>query len=100
MGLLLNINIQIPVLLVNNKCDLLQGVESFTAGAKMEQACRKYGFTGWFVTSAKAGTNVEGMMDRLIKEMRESNVPSGHEEINSSAIKKQTWKEKSCVLGG
>ena len=62
--------IKVPVVLVANKCDLLQDVaSSFVAGAKMEQACRQHGFVGWFVTSAKSGSNVTSCMSFLTRQM-------------------------------
>ena len=62
--------IKIPVVLVANKCDLLEDVRSsFVAGARMEQACRQHGFAGWFVTSAKNGDNVEDCMCFLTRQM-------------------------------
>jgi small GTP-binding protein len=61
---------KIPVVLVANKCDLLNDVaSSFVAGAKMEAACRQHGFAGWFVSSAKSGENVERCMYYLTRQM-------------------------------
>ena len=63
-------SVKIPVVLVANKCDLLNDVaSSFVAGAKMESACRQHGFAGWFVTSAKMGDNVESCMCFLSRQM-------------------------------
>ena len=62
--------IKIPCILVANKADLLSDVaSSFVAGAKMEQMCRQHGFSGWFVTSAKSGDNIDAAMRFLTRQM-------------------------------
>ena len=61
------LNPELPVILVANKCDLLDdSTSSFIAGARMEAACRKHGFRGWYVTSAKLDLNIDQAMRGLL----------------------------------
>ncbi len=85
---------RIPIVLVANKADLLSDVTmSFVAGAKMETCCRQNGFAGWFVTSAKSGSNVDSAMQYLARQMLAKRDMSRAEALRSKA-------EAAKVLAG
>ena len=81
------LNPELPVILVANKCDLLDdSTSSFIAGARMEAACRKHGFRGWYVTSAKLDLNIDQAMRGLL----------GHVE----AKRREEEEEEEAAEGG
>jgi len=56
----------IPVLLLANKCDLLEKEEDLD-GAMLDNFCKEHGFIGWFKTSAKDDIGIDGAGDFLVK---------------------------------
>jgi Ras-related protein Rab-32 len=58
---------RIPVILIANKCDLIDGVgDALRIGALIENLCAEASFEKWFITSAKADENVSEGMQYLV----------------------------------
>jgi len=53
----------IPVILLGNKCDLLQGKEF---AHDLDRFCSQHGFTKWFLTSAKEDIQIEDAANYLV----------------------------------
>ena len=61
---------RIPVILVANKSDLLQGgTKSFATGARVAKMAQDCGFAGWFVASAKENANITLGVEFLLNEV-------------------------------
>lgn len=60
--------IDIPVVLVANKCDLLaDGAEGMMVGAKLQELCSQMNFVSWHIISAKKDMNLNEAFNELIK---------------------------------
>jgi len=59
-----------PVVLLANKCDLLDGgSQAFSLGLKVQKMATEMGFIGCYVTSAKMDCNLNEAMDMLMDKM-------------------------------
>ena len=68
----------IPIIIVGNKVDLIEGGNHFIKEEEIEEFSKglrdRYGYEyPWFLTSAKDGTNVDQIFENLIKEITEEN---------------------------
>jgi len=58
---------RIPVVLLANKCDLLEDESSFhLSSEEMDQFCADHGFHSWFFTSAKEDTRIGEATQSLV----------------------------------
>eukprot|EP01091_Cochliopodium_minus_P011316 TRINITY_DN3170_c3_g1_i2.p1 TRINITY_DN3170_c3_g1~~TRINITY_DN3170_c3_g1_i2.p1 ORF type:complete len:110 (-),score=37.75 TRINITY_DN3170_c3_g1_i2:34-363(-) len=101
----------IPVVLLANKCDLLDELKS-TFLNKMDQFCEENRFCGWFQTSAKNERNVKESIKFLVdsilktnsfkKVLSDNGVEASPKEDGSFTLKKEEEKiepikiEKKC----
>jgi len=56
----------IPVFLLGNKCDLLQEAKF---AHDLDKFCAQYGFTKWFLTSAKENIQIEDAANALVEDI-------------------------------
>ncbi|XP_072314351.1 ras-related protein Rab-32-like [Eucyclogobius newberryi] len=59
----------IPALLLANKCDLMEQRDRDAMAPSLDHFCLLHGFSGWFETSAKEGTNIEEAGSLLVEQM-------------------------------
>ncbi len=81
---------RIPVILVANKSDLLQGgTKSFATGARVAKLAQDCGFAGWFVASAKENANITLGVEFLLNEVLRAQQQQGDNEAENVAMSKQ-----------
>lgn len=69
----------IPVLLLANKCDLVESVDR----DKLDKFCKEHRLIGWFATSAREDVNIDDAMKKLVATIltvAKTNIPKGPEE--------------------
>lgn len=59
-------NTPIPVFLLCNKCDMPPGAGVDLSREFMDEFCKRYAFEGWFLVSAKDGTNTNEALRALL----------------------------------
>ena len=82
----------IPVILVANKSDLLQGgTKSFATGARVAHLAQECGFRGWFVASAKRDANITLGVEFLMNEILTQQATTQATEAARTATSQSRW---------
>eukprot|EP00033_Pygsuia_biforma_P000227 GCRY01000285.1.p1 GENE.GCRY01000285.1~~GCRY01000285.1.p1 ORF type:complete len:212 (-),score=30.42 GCRY01000285.1:280-915(-) len=82
----------IPVVLLANKCDLLE--KSERAPAELDKFCEEHGFCGWFDTSAREDTNINEAGRLLVQKILEVDVKQPVPDPNVVTISRKNDKKK------
>jgi len=97
-----NTNANLPIILLANKIDLLNGEDSENEYCEdikddMDEYCKKYGFLTWFEISAKDNVNIDAATNRLIEEILKLNI-NNYDNDNSVMLNKKIVvnKDQGC----
>eukprot|EP00030_Apusomonadida_sp_AF-17_P002068 a242_864.p1 GENE.a242_864~~a242_864.p1 ORF type:complete len:231 (-),score=100.22 a242_864:154-807(-) len=96
---------RIPVVLLANKCDMLEDLSQFhKTKEEMDAFCEEHGFHSWFFTSAKNNMNIEDAAASLVTKVLENDAkqknavaPQREESvIRATAAEPSEAKKKGC----
>ena len=94
----------VPIIIMENKCDLLDEEEKYNDGIEeLKQFSENNGFSGFFRTSALNGYNIEKTIDFLFDEMlkilEENKIESERDSFSSFLYKNSHSKKSSEKIG-